>query len=63
MDQSSFSNNIRSPCDSSTDFAPQDTQPFTTSERSVSQFKAEPEVELTKEEIDIVNQVEVLAFD
>ena len=36
MDQSSFSNNIRSPCDSSTDFAPQETHPFTVSERSVS---------------------------
>ena len=60
MDNSTFSNNVRIPqSDSSTEFAPQDNI-----EGSPVPFQAIPYLgDLTPDEVDIIRQVDVLAFD
>ena len=58
MNQSTFSQNLRSPSDSSTDFAPHDNN-----DGSPMGLKIPYANDLTKEEFDIIKQVEILAFD
>ena len=60
MDQSTFSQNLRTPqSDSSTDFAPQDNIDGSPQ----AHIKIPYANDLSQEEFEIVKQVEVLAFD